>query len=78
MTHTFHTNINCGNCIAKVTPFMDEAENITHWEVDTQDPNKVLTVESSLSESEIIALIASAGYTATPKPTGLFSKWLKR
>ena len=29
-TFTFKTNINCGGCIAKVTPFLDEVKGIKY------------------------------------------------
>jgi copper chaperone CopZ len=42
----FKTNINCGGCIASVKPHLDNAEGICHWEVDTANKDKVLTVKS--------------------------------
>lgn len=42
----FKTNINCGGCIASVKPHLDKAEGICHWEVDTANKDKVLTVKS--------------------------------
>lgn len=35
------TNINCGGCIASVTPFLNANPNIKKWEVDTNNPQKV-------------------------------------
>ena len=64
-TLKFKTNINCGGCIAKVTPFLDKAEGIEKWEVDTENPQKILTVETSLLKSEdVIKIINNAGYKA--------------
>jgi hypothetical protein len=34
----FKTNINCGGCVAKVTPKLNETEGICHWSVDTIIP----------------------------------------
>lgn len=63
MKHTFKTNINCGGCIAKVTPFLDGESQIDNWEVDTENPNKILTVETEdLSKEEIMKLVESAGF----------------
>lgn len=65
-TFKFKTNINCGGCIAKVSPSLDNAKGISKWEVDTANPQKVLTIEASgLSEDELIAVIKNAGYSAT-------------
>lgn len=63
----FKTNINCGGCIAAIKPHLDNNANITHWRVDTDNPEKILTVESStLSDQDIIATIEQAGFKATP------------
>ncbi|MDY0076522.1 MAG: heavy-metal-associated domain-containing protein [Bacteroidales bacterium] len=59
----FKTNINCGGCIAKVTPFLNQAEGLEHWEVDTTDKNKILTVNSGgISEQQVIDIVRKAGY----------------
>lgn len=58
----FKTNINCGNCVATITPFLNKFENI-NWQVDTANPDKILTVETdSASEEEIIETIRKAGF----------------
>jgi copper chaperone CopZ len=63
----FKTNIQCSSCIAKVSPVLNNAKSIEHWEVDTTNKNKVLTVQtSSMEEKEIVQLVKSAGYTAEP------------
>ncbi len=65
MERKFKTNINCSGCVAKVTPFLNQAEGIKKWEVDTNNPGKVLTVEAeSLSEDEIKELVNKAGFKA--------------
>jgi copper chaperone len=66
-TLQFTTNINCQGCIAKVTPFLDGADGIEHWEVDTANPQKILTVQTgSLESDDIAAILQKAGYNATP------------
>ncbi len=60
---TFKTNINCGGCIAKVTPFLDEVKGISNWNVDTENKNKILTVVSDgITESEVIDTVQKAGF----------------
>jgi copper chaperone CopZ len=59
----FKTNIKCGACVATVTPFLNEAVGEGHWQVDTQNPNKVLTVEGS-NEGEVRQALEKAGYKA--------------
>ncbi|NDV94794.1 copper chaperone [Dysgonomonas sp. 521] len=59
----FRTNINCGGCIAKVTPFLNEAKGVSSWEVDTDNRNKVLTVVSDgITENEVIDVVQKAGF----------------
>lgn len=62
-TFTFRTNINCGGCIAKVTPFLDSLQGVAKWSVDTANKNKVLTVVSDgISVEEIIDTVQKAGF----------------
>jgi copper chaperone len=64
-TLKFKTNINCNGCIAKVTPFLNQSEGISTWEVDTANPQKILSINTeSLNEGDIVAVIKSAGYNA--------------
>ena len=61
----FKTNINCGGCVAKVTPVLNENPDIKGWKVDTANPSKVLTVETdNLKEDGVKAIVASAGFKA--------------
>ncbi|MBN8785282.1 MAG: heavy-metal-associated domain-containing protein [Terrimonas ferruginea] len=63
----FKTNINCGGCIASVKPHLDNAEGICHWEVDTANKDKVLTVKSEgITEQEVISTVQKAGFTIEP------------
>jgi len=60
---TFKTNINCSGCVAQVTPFLNETGGIQKWQVNTTDPNKILTVESgSLSAEEIMTAVKKGGF----------------
>lgn len=64
-TYQFKTNINCGGCIAKVTPYLDGNKDISEWKVDTQNPQKILTVQTDqLSKEAVADLVKSAGYKA--------------
>lgn len=59
----FKTNINCGNCVSKVTPFLNQVEEIENWKVDTSIPEKILTVEGEdLSSDKIKEVVESAGF----------------
>ena len=62
-TIKFKTNINCANCLAKVTPVLDKKEGIESWNVDTGNPDKILTVETdTLSVEDIIETIKPTGF----------------
>ena len=63
--YQFKTNINCGGCVAKVTPVLNENPDVQQWQVDTANPNKVLTVQTeTLGEEDVKALVQKAGFKA--------------
>ena len=62
-TIAFKTNIKCGGCITTVTPFLNDAVGEGHWQVDTQNPNKVLTAEADDATS-VRQAIEKAGFKA--------------
>jgi copper chaperone len=62
-TLKFKTNVNCGGCIATVTPHLNKLSGIDKWSVDTTNPLKILTVETADLEAEaIIETLKIAGY----------------
>lgn len=59
----FKTNINCGGCVAKVTPKLNETGGICHWNVDTNNPDKILTVETdTASKEQVMEAVKKAGF----------------
>lgn len=65
MKHQFKTNINCSGCIASVSPHLNANNEIRSWEVDTANPQKILSVETdSLSDEAIREIVIKAGYKA--------------
>jgi len=61
--HEYRTNLNCGSCVAAVKPLLDGDASIEHWSVDTDDPNKVLTVEGdNVSTANVEDLVSRAGF----------------
>ncbi|MGV3762777.1 metal-transporting ATPase, partial [Parapedobacter sp.] len=59
----FKTNINCGGCVAAVTPHLDRLDGIAHWEVATDDKDKVLTVSATgASAQQVIEAVQEAGF----------------
>lgn len=64
-TLKFKTNINCGNCLAKVGPILDAETGIEKWEVDLKSDDRTLTVETAgLTETAIKETVQKAGFRA--------------
>jgi len=64
----FKTNIQCGNCLSKVSPKLNEQSGIHTWQVDLQDPDRTLTVETDgLNPEDIQKAVLKAGFIATLK-----------
>jgi copper chaperone len=63
-TFKYKTNINCGSCIKSVTPFLNELDNVEEWRVDTDNPDKILTVEIDDEDSNaVIKAVKIAGFS---------------
>ncbi|MFW6372015.1 MAG: heavy-metal-associated domain-containing protein [Bacteroidota bacterium] len=63
-TLKFKTTIKCNGCIKAVTPFLNKANNITNWDVDLENSDRILTVETSGDAEEVKNLLKEAGYKA--------------
>jgi copper chaperone len=62
-TLKFKTNINCGNCLARVTPILNGEETIDYWEVDLINPEKILTVQTlETTPDKVINTVKKAGF----------------
>ncbi|MEX1190231.1 MAG: hypothetical protein WED33_13310 [Bacteroidia bacterium] len=61
----YETTINCGSCIAKVKPSLDELVGEGNWEVDTSDSKKILSIHADFDEEQTLILkLAELGYAA--------------
>lgn len=63
-TNKFKTNIKCSGCLATVTPFLNEAIGENNWEVDINNPSKVLSVKGEQDQIEIVKAVEKAGFKA--------------
>ena len=64
-TLKFKTNIKCSGCVAGVTPALNESVGENNWNVDIQNPDKILTVlAEGTNAQEIIQAVQKAGFTA--------------
>ena len=62
-TLKFKTNINCGNCIRSVTPHLNDLMDVDSWQVDTDNPDKILVVASDSGNiEEVINAVEKAGF----------------
>lgn len=67
-TLSFNTNINCGNCLAKVSPKLNELTGIDSWNVDLTDPDRTLIVNTeNLEPADIKKAVLKAGFIANEK-----------
>jgi copper chaperone CopZ len=64
----FKTNIKCAGCVATVTPFLNEALGEEKWNVDYNDPSKVLTVNDVQDVNTVVRAVEKAGYRAEQLP----------
>ncbi|MCM4166614.1 hypothetical protein KCTC52924_03554 [Arenibacter antarcticus] len=64
-TLKFKTNINCGGCVSKVTPLLNKQDGVESWEVDTVNPDKILTIKSDgATEEDVKATLQKLGFKA--------------
>jgi copper chaperone CopZ len=69
--YKFKTNINCGGCVAKVAQNLNSAEGICHWDVDTENSDKILTVHSNgISKNDIVEAVKDKGFRIELIETG--------
>ena len=63
-TLKFKTTIKCSGCGANVTPFLNKTAGQDNWSVDTQNPDKILTVskQDNITPAEIVKAVQEAGY----------------
>lgn len=67
-TLKFKTNINCSACVAKAKPFLDSVQHVQSWEVDTANPEKILTVKGDgIKADQVVENVKKAGYRIEEK-----------
>ncbi len=60
----FKTNVKCQGCVDRIAELFTKNKEISSWEVDLTSDDKVLTVETSLSVSEIRWMLWAIWYIA--------------
>lgn len=66
-TLTFKTNINCGGCVKAVTPHLNQVDSVESWQVDTDNPDKILKVQSATgNRQKVMEAVKKAGFEIAP------------
>ena len=66
-TLKFKTNINCGGCVKAVTPQLNHVASIKSWRVDTDNPDKILEVQSETGDRQpVIEAVKKSGFEIVP------------
>ena len=61
----FKTTINCGGCLAAVTPSLNQSVGEGNWQVDIDNPDKILTVHAGTADADtVITAVSKAGFKA--------------
>ena len=63
----FKTTINCGSCIKAVTPTLNQEVGADNWQVDTANPDKILTVTAEhVTARQVVEAVEAAGFEIQP------------
>ena len=66
-TLRFKTTINCANCIRSITPVLNQEVGANNWQVDTANPNKILTIDAaSANVPQLVKAVQEAGFAIEP------------
>ena len=65
----FKTNLKNQDNVSKVAPYLDNAENISNWQVDTESEDKILSVSGEKIDPQKIenALQEAGGRICTTR-----------
>ncbi|WP_194774934.1 heavy-metal-associated domain-containing protein [Pararhodonellum marinum] len=59
------TNVKCGACVQAISPQMEQL-GLESWNVDLQDPNRILTATGTVTEASLQQALQKAGYHGEP------------
>lgn len=66
-TYTFKSNLKCGGCKAMVSEVLDANDTVADWTVDLDHPDRILSVKTSMDETEVISLVKQVGFDLEPQ-----------
>jgi len=61
---TYKTSLKCSGCVAKATPFLNEAVGENKWTADVTGAIKTVTVPDTVPEEKVKEALKKAGYSA--------------
>ena len=62
-TLKFKTNITSSTAVWNVSTAIDKMDSIVNWEVETANPEKILTVRGeSISAARVVGVVKRAGF----------------
>ena len=62
MEKEYKSNIQCGACVNTASTVLNNNDKVRSWEVDTENPDKILKIDSELNKEELNALLETVGY----------------
>lgn len=61
----FKTSLNCGGCVSKATSTLNAVAGEGKWNVDTNSPDKLLTIDNChIDSKKVIEELKKIGYAA--------------
>ncbi len=61
----FKTNLNCNNCVAKVQNDLDNVAGVNQWEVDINNPDKILSINNTdVKTATVVEILKKKGFKA--------------
>lgn len=58
----FKTNLNCNGCVSKVKNDLDMLIGENLWNVDTENPNKVLSIPADKNPEKVEEIVKNKGF----------------
>lgn len=58
----FKTSLNCSGCVSKVQNDLDTILGKEGWAVDTDNPDKILTVKKEVAPEKIVEIVKGKGF----------------
>jgi len=62
-TLVFKSNLKCKECIARISPFLEQIPSVSEWKVNLDNPDRLLEINGEApSINDILEAAEKAGY----------------